>query len=298
MADNLGVSTGADATVKTTDTAGVHTPHHNVDSSALPTGAATEVTLADVKTATEAAATLLASPLAVSGPLTDTELRATAVPVSVPADPFGANADAASATGSLSAKLRGIATALGITALDLGSGTGGSRTLRFFKDTAQWVGGAGAVDAATQRVISASDDPVAAGVGATGDAAATAGSTGSLSAKLRLMTTQLASLISLWTKPLAGHYEHVAASQTDQMAGATGAAGDYLAAVIIIPTTASPGAVSIEDGSANTVIFDGGTNSVSNLVPFRVDLGLYSVTGGWEITTGANVRAIAVGSFT
>ena len=31
MTNNLGVSTGSDATVKTTDTAGVHTPHHNVD---------------------------------------------------------------------------------------------------------------------------------------------------------------------------------------------------------------------------------------------------------------------------
>ena len=31
MANNLGVSTGADATVKTTETAGVHVPHHNVD---------------------------------------------------------------------------------------------------------------------------------------------------------------------------------------------------------------------------------------------------------------------------
>lgn len=78
---------------------------------------------------------------AVTGPLTDAELRASAVPVSgtfyqatqpvsiatlptlaagtnnigdvdvltVPADPFGANADAASATGSISAKLRFIA---------------------------------------------------------------------------------------------------------------------------------------------------------------------------------------------
>lgn len=33
-------------TVKTTDNAGVQTPHHNVDSCALPTGAATEATLA------------------------------------------------------------------------------------------------------------------------------------------------------------------------------------------------------------------------------------------------------------
>lgn len=57
--------------------------------------------------------------------------------LTVPADPFGANADAASATGSLSAKLRGIATALGVTALDLGSGTGGSRTLRTMLDTTQ-----------------------------------------------------------------------------------------------------------------------------------------------------------------
>jgi hypothetical protein len=60
MANNLGVRTGADATVKTTDNTGVHTPHQNVDA--------------------------------------------------VPADPFGANADAASVSGSISAKLRAIAT--------------------------------------------------------------------------------------------------------------------------------------------------------------------------------------------
>ncbi len=64
----------------------------------------------------------------------------------------GATSDAASATTTMSAKLRGIATALGVTALDLGSGTGGSRTLRFFRDTAQWVGGLGAVTTAVQRV--------------------------------------------------------------------------------------------------------------------------------------------------
>lgn len=43
MANNVDILDGAGATktVKTTDNAGVHTPHHNVDSSALPTGAAT-----------------------------------------------------------------------------------------------------------------------------------------------------------------------------------------------------------------------------------------------------------------
>lgn len=80
----------------------------------------------------------------------------------VPADPYGVNADAASASGSISAKLRGIATALGVTALDLGSGTGGTRTLRSFLDTAQFVGGAGSVSSATRRVTLASDDPAVA----------------------------------------------------------------------------------------------------------------------------------------
>lgn len=78
--------------------------------------------------------------------------------VTVPADPFGANSDAASATGSISAKLRAIATALGVTALDLGAGTGGSRTLRFARDTAQWVGGSGANGSAVQRMTVATDD--------------------------------------------------------------------------------------------------------------------------------------------
>lgn len=44
MANNLDVkdAAGVTKTVKSTDSAGVHVPHHNVDASALPTGAATE----------------------------------------------------------------------------------------------------------------------------------------------------------------------------------------------------------------------------------------------------------------
>ncbi|MGH9847345.1 MAG: hypothetical protein ACREEM_52295, partial [Blastocatellia bacterium] len=43
MANNISVkdSSGTATTVKTTETAGVHTLHHSVDSSALPSGAAT-----------------------------------------------------------------------------------------------------------------------------------------------------------------------------------------------------------------------------------------------------------------
>lgn len=93
-------------------------------------------------------------------------------------------------------------------------------------------------------------------------------------------------------------YETVAASQTDQMCGTTGAAGDLLAGVLVIPATTSPGAVSIEDGNTNIPVFTGGASSVTGLVPFFIPLGIKSLAGGWEITTGANVSVIAVGNFT
>ena len=98
---------------------------------------------------------------------------------------------------------------------------------------------------------------------------------------------------------LAGEYETVAASQTDQALGATGGSGDYLKGVLIVPATTSPGAVSIKDGAGSAiVIFTGGASSVSNLVPFMVPLGIYSGAGAWQVTTGANVSAIGIGNFT
>lgn len=98
---------------------------------------------------------------------------------------------------------------------------------------------------------------------------------------------------------LAGEYETVAASATDQAMGATGATGDYLAGILVVPATTSPGAVSIKDGSGSAItIFTGGTTSVSNLVPFFVPLGLISTGGAWKVTTGANVSCIGIGNFT
>lgn len=98
----------------------------------------------------------------------------------------------------------------------------------------------------------------------------------------------------------AGDYETVAASQTAQVLGATGAAGDFLAALLIVPATTSPGAVSIKDGSSGTTItvFTGGSSSVSNLVPFPIPLGLTALSDGWRVTTGANVSVVAIGDFT
>jgi hypothetical protein len=92
-------------------------------------------------------------------------------------------------------------------------------------------------------------------------------------------------------------YETVAASATDQIMGASGAAGDYLAHVIIQPATTSPGSVIIKDGSTTILTFPGGASSVTTLVPFMVSLGLTAATA-WKITTGANVSAVGVGDFT
>lgn len=96
-----------------------------------------------------------------------------------------------------------------------------------------------------------------------------------------------------------GAYETVAASQTAQVLGPTGAIGDYLAGVLIVPATTSPGAVAIKDGAGSAVtIFTGGASSVTNLVPFFVPVGARSAAGAWQVTTGANVSAIATGLFT
>lgn len=98
---------------------------------------------------------------------------------------------------------------------------------------------------------------------------------------------------------VAGDYEAVAASQTDQPLGATGATGDYFAGLLIVPATTSPGAVSIKDGGGSAItVFTGGASSVSNLVPFFIPLGSKSIAGAWKVTTGSNVSAFAVGNFT
>lgn len=96
----------------------------------------------------------------------------------------------------------------------------------------------------------------------------------------------------------AGEYETVAAGQAEQVIGAAGAAGDFLAGLLIVPATTSPGAVTIKDGNGAAIsVFTGGVNSVSNLVPFFVPLGLRAATA-WKVTTGANVSVIASGNFT
>lgn len=97
--------------------------------------------------------------------------------------------------------------------------------------------------------------------------------------------------------PQAITYETVAASQTAQVLGPTGAVGDYLKRLIIIPATTSPGNVLLLDNATSITIFAGGASSVTELKPIVVELDMFSVSGAWKLTTGASVSAIGVGVF-
>jgi hypothetical protein len=162
------------------------------------------------------------------------------------------------------------------------------------------LGGAGNVAAGVQRVTLAADDPGVASLAVVDDwdesdrakvnlivgQAGVAAGAGAVGATVPRVTVA------------AFEYETVAASQTDQMCGSTGAAGDLLVGLLVVPASVDAGAVSIEDGSTNTTVFTGGTDSVTTLIPFFIPLNILSASGGWEITTGADVSVIAVGQFT
>ncbi len=91
-------------------------------------------------------------------------------------------------------------------------------------------------------------------------------------------------------------YETVAAGQTAQVLGATGAQGDYLERLIIIPETTAAGTVALLDGSTSVDVFITGT--LADLTPITLELNSHSETGAWKVTTGANVHVWAVGAFT
>jgi hypothetical protein len=95
-----------------------------------------------------------------------------------------------------------------------------------------------------------------------------------------------------------GEYETVAASQTAQVMGGTGAIGDYIHGILVIPALVACGVVTLLDGATSIPVFvGGGTTALADAKPFWIPLGLTSVVGAWKITTGASVSCIAVGDF-
>ncbi len=89
-------------------------------------------------------------------------------------------------------------------------------------------------------------------------------------------------------------YETVAASQTAQVLGGTGAAGDYLHRLIVNVITVAQASVTLIDGSTNIVISTAGS---AVLGPISLDMNMVAETGPWKITTGSGVTVVAVGIF-
>ena len=88
-------------------------------------------------------------------------------------------------------------------------------------------------------------------------------------------------------------YETVAASQTAQVLGGTGAAGDYLDKLIVTVATAASGTVTLLDNATSIPI----TAANTPIGVYTVLIGARSVSGAWKITTGAGATVIAVGRF-
>lgn len=158
-------------------------------------------------------------------------------------------------------------------------------------------------------VVGTADAGIAAAIGTTADPAVANGTINTVAAtqiaelKAQLIALQAILAAAIDTTPVAiadsyaGEYETVAASQTAQVLGATGATGDKIKRLIIVPATVAPGQVLLLDNATSITIYVGGTVSAA-LEPIVVNLDMVSVSGAWKVTTGANVSVIGVGNFT
>lgn len=174
-------------------------------------------------------------------------------------------------------------TSVGITAGVPTSGTGTVSTIDNIP--ALWDKSSGTGGSLTQRVII--DSSQAGSLGS----AASASSVPVVPATDWVGTTAL-------SKFGTGFYVTVAASQTATvLQSSTGATGDYVSGVLVIPATTSPGNVLLLDNATSITIFTGGATSVTNLVPFFIPLGAVSRSGAWKLTTGTNVSCVAIGKF-
>ena len=144
-------------------------------------------------------------------------------------------------------------------------------------------GGGGDASAANQldmiAALGAPDDIAWAG---TGDM--------TLAAGIRAIATTALSTAPTIVTDEAPSWIYIAAGSTDTAAGN---ANDLLDSILVIPVTKSPGLVSMEDGAGtNRTLFAGGTDSVSTLIPFPIDLRNVAAGTAWEITTGSDVAVI------
>lgn len=91
-------------------------------------------------------------------------------------------------------------------------------------------------------------------------------------------------------------YEAVAAGQTDQVMGVTGAAGDFLHKVIVqVTTSGATGIASIKDGGGSSIPLVPASTPIGVYV---IELNIVSTAGAWKVTTGAAATALGIGRFT
>lgn len=93
--------------------------------------------------------------------------------------------------------------------------------------------------------------------------------------------------------PYQFQYETVAASQTAQVLGGTGAKGDYLDKIIVTVNVAATSTLAILDGATSINIMPATTPLGVYVIPFNA----ISASGAWSVTTGAGVTVIGVGKF-
>ena len=95
-------------------------------------------------------------------------------------------------------------------------------------------------------------------------------------------------------QPFGTFYETVAASQTAQVLGTTGAAGDTLMRVIVTVGTSLTGTVALLDNATSYTLCAANTP----IGVYVIEINAVSVNGAWKITTGAGATVLAVGNFT
>lgn len=89
-------------------------------------------------------------------------------------------------------------------------------------------------------------------------------------------------------------YETIATSQSDQVLGTTGGAGDLLHSLVITVATAATGTVSIKDGSGSAIPITAANTPIG---VYRVAMNARSRGGAWKVTTGAGATVVALGDF-
>jgi len=93
--------------------------------------------------------------------------------------------------------------------------------------------------------------------------------------------------------PFGTTYETVAASQTAQVLGQSGATGDTIIRLIVTVNTTASSTVTILDNATSIAIMP----ALTPVGVYSIDLGVQSVSGPWKVTTGAGATVVAVGNF-